>query len=117
MAASVGTALPVGVPVAEVVGTGTSDLARDGGKGTLAGEPTVSPLRSPGGSRRNYYAVYCGNVPGVYRHWSVASLQVNGVKGNSHKGFDTLEEAVESMRSAGFKVRDDGVVEQDPPGK
>ena len=77
--------VPVAVPVAQVV-----EETRSVGK-TGSEECSVSPARSPGGGRRSFYAVYKGTVPGVYRQWSVASIHVTGFKGNSYKGFDTLE--------------------------
>ena len=115
--------IPVAVPVAAVVEavkrspkTPYENPMHSRGGGSGAGEAIRLPSRSPG-SRRNFYAVYRGLTPGVYQHWSVASLQVTGVKGNSYKGFDTLGEAVASMREAGFTVNDEGLVESKKPGK
>ena len=76
----------------------------------LAEVVTASPVRSPGGSRYEFYAVYRGRAPGIYRHWSVASLQVTGFSGNNYRGFRTLREAVESMRVAGYDASGEGAV-------
>ena len=92
---------PVAVAVAAVV-------EQTGGVSVPSGAEAKSPICSPGGSRFEFYAVYRGLEPGIYRHWSVASLQVIGQPRNSYKGFRRLTEAVDSMRAAGYNVTDDG---------
>ena len=121
--------VPVALPVARVLPTDVGIKADDNPDLTgvnpvhgiraaaVVGSTGQSPVRSPGGSRRSFYAVYRGKTPGVYRQWSVASLHATGAKGNSYKGFDTLAEAVESMRAAGFDMSDEGEVLPARPGK
>ena len=91
----------IAVAVAVAFGEAESEAALDRGR-------VDSPTRSPGGNRFEYYAVYRGVLPGVYRGWGVASLHVIGQPGNSYKGFRSLVEAVESMRAAGHRVTDEG---------
>ncbi|KAI1325593.1 ribonuclease H [Xylariaceae sp. FL0255] len=40
-----------------------------------------------------YYAVRCGHKPGVYDTYEECYKQIEGFKGSSHKGFQTLEDA------------------------
>ena len=95
-------AIPVAATVEDSVPTAVAVAVAD--------QEPRSPARSPGGSRCEYYAVFRGRIPGVYRHWSLASLQVQGFPGNSYRGYRTLEEAMEAMRSAGLYVRGEGPV-------
>jgi ribonuclease HI len=44
-----------------------------------------------------YYAVKSGVIPGIYRDWDVAKLQVNGYNGAVHKSFKTEVEAINYM--------------------
>lgn len=44
-------------------------------------------------AKKKYYAVKVGKKPGIYLTWDECKLQIEGVSGEKHKGFQTLEEA------------------------
>ena len=47
-----------------------------------------------GKKKPNFYAVRVGEVPGIYKTWAECEKQVKGFTGAKHKGFATLQEAV-----------------------
>jgi ribonuclease HI len=52
-------------------------------------------------TKKKYYAVARGQVPGIYENWSGpdgAQAQVSGFPGAQYKGFQTIEEAREWLR-------------------
>ncbi|KAL4749321.1 hypothetical protein BDW72DRAFT_204863 [Aspergillus terricola var. indicus] len=55
-------------------------------------------------SGKNYYAIYKGRVdrPTIVSSWAQAHPRLEGYNGADHRGFDTLEEARESMQKRGF---------------
>ena len=83
---------PVALPVAEHVQS-TEEVA------TYA--PSLTPSRS---SRKKWYAVFRGHVPGAYREWETAQLQLARFSNNSYLGFNTLGEAVDALRRYGLHV-------------
>ncbi|KAJ3752627.1 hypothetical protein EV360DRAFT_88565 [Lentinula raphanica] len=56
-----------------------------------------SPMRRSGRSYQ-YYAVFVGDQPGLYRDWADASARVTNYPGNMHKGYDTYEQALAGWR-------------------
>ncbi len=44
-------------------------------------------------SKKKYYAVAVGRVPGIYTDWPAAEAQVKGCQGAKFKGFASREEA------------------------
>lgn len=46
-------------------------------------------------SKKKFYAVKRGVVPGIYESWDECSKNVNGYSGSIYKGFETRAEAVE----------------------
>lgn len=44
-------------------------------------------------AKKKYYAVKVGKKPGIYLTWDECKMQIEGVSGEKHKGFQTLEEA------------------------
>ena len=55
-----------------------------------------------GKNGKNYYADARGNQIGIFSNWLDAGPSVHGYKGNLYKGYNTLEEAKDYMRLAGF---------------
>ncbi|CBF82335.1 hypothetical protein AN9202.2 [Aspergillus nidulans FGSC A4] len=55
-------------------------------------------------SPKNYYAIYKGRVdrPTIVSSWAQAHPRVKEYNGADHEGFDTLEEARNSMQKRGF---------------
>ncbi|KAL4762226.1 RNase H1/viroplasmin domain-containing protein [Aspergillus foveolatus] len=55
-------------------------------------------------SRKNYYAIYKGRVdrPTIVSSWAQAHPRVEEFNGADHEGFDTLEDARNSMQKRGF---------------
>ena len=49
--------------------------------------------------RNNYYVVWKGKRPGVYKSWSECKAEIEGFKGAQYKGFATLAEAEEAFES------------------
>ncbi|KAJ3751859.1 hypothetical protein EV360DRAFT_89294 [Lentinula raphanica] len=45
-----------------------------------------------------FYAVYAGDQPGIYKDWADASGRVTNVKGNRHKGYKTWAQALKGWR-------------------
>ncbi|BBM97327.1 hypothetical protein MPTK1_1g04850 [Marchantia polymorpha subsp. ruderalis] len=50
-------------------------------------------------TKRKYYAVKSGHVPGIYDTWEDCKRQVTGFKGNQYKSFPTLVEAEQYLNS------------------
>lgn len=44
-----------------------------------------------------YYSVRVGKIPGIYKTWDEAKIQVNGFAGAKYKSFTTEREAIEFM--------------------
>lgn len=54
-------------------------------------------------SRKKFYAVAAGHVPGIFTTWPLAEVQVKGFAGARYKGFETREEAVSWLQSPASK--------------
>ncbi|CAI7815822.1 unnamed protein product [Closterium sp. NIES-54] len=52
------------------------------------------------GSKNKYYAVRKGHQPGIYLTWPECQRQVTNFKGNQHKSFATLDEALSYLALA-----------------
>ncbi len=46
-----------------------------------------------GKSKNNFYVVWVGVKPGIYKSWDECKLQVHGYEGAKYKGFKTKQEA------------------------
>ncbi len=54
-------------------------------------------------AKKKYYAVACGNRPGIYKTWPEAEAQVKGYSGARFKGFASIEDA-EQWLNGGHSV-------------
>lgn len=43
--------------------------------------------------QNNFYVVWVGNIPGIYKSWKDCELQINGYPNAKYKGFKTIEAA------------------------
>lgn len=43
--------------------------------------------------KNNFYVVWVGNTPGIYKSWKDCQLQINGYPNARYKGFKTIEAA------------------------
>ncbi len=43
--------------------------------------------------KNNFYVVWVGNKPGIYKSWKECQVQINGYPNAKHKGFKTIEAA------------------------
>ncbi|GAB1416502.1 ribonuclease H family protein [Paludibacter sp.] len=50
-------------------------------------------------SKNNYYVVWDGVKPGIYKSWDECKLQIHGYVDAKYKGFKTLEEAQKTFNS------------------
>ena len=48
--------------------------------------------------KNNYYVVWEGIKPGIYKSWNDCQKQINGFPGAKYKGFKKYETAVEAMK-------------------
>lgn len=62
-----------------------------GGAGLLLSGPP--PIRIEMTTKKKFYAVAAGRVPGIYDNWPQARAQVDGFAGARYKGFADREEA------------------------
>ncbi|HNX24710.1 MAG TPA: ribonuclease HI [Spirochaetota bacterium] len=51
---------------------------------------------------KKFYAVAKGHKPGIYNNWPAAQAQVEGFHGAVYKGFPSMAEAEEWLKSPGF---------------
>lgn len=56
-------------------------------------------------AKKNFYAVAIGRVPGIYRSWAAASLQVTRYNGAVFKGFTTESEAKKFLEENSLSSR------------
>ena len=54
-------------------------------------------------SKKKYYVVWEGNVPGIYESWNETQLQIKGYPNAKYKSFKTLEEAKEAYAGNYFE--------------
>jgi hypothetical protein len=60
----------------------------------ILSSPEQEPRKTSSNKKtKNFYAVAAGHVPGVYKSWAEAELQVKGYPANKYKGFKTEEQA------------------------
>ncbi len=57
---------------------------------------------------KKVYAVAKGRKPGIYNNWPAAQAQIDGFPGALFKGFSTIKEAEEWMKSPGFSKPSSG---------
>lgn len=43
--------------------------------------------------KKNFYVVWVGKIPGIYKNWNECKQQIEGFSGAKYKGFFTIEEA------------------------
>ncbi|NDV67294.1 viroplasmin family protein [Dysgonomonas sp. 25] len=51
-------------------------------------------------AKKNFYVVWNGVKPGIYRQWNEAKAQVEGYDGAIYKSFPTLEQAEQAFRDS-----------------
>lgn len=49
------------------------------------------------GSKKKYYVVWKGAVPGIYQNWAACQAQISGFPGALYKAFDTPEAAQQAF--------------------
>ena len=52
-----------------------------------------------GKSKNNFFVVWDGKTPGIYRDWVSCKNQIHGYAGAKYKGFETEKEAIEAYNS------------------
>ena len=62
-------------------------------------------------SHHNFYAVVKGRNPGIYSSWTECQQQVDGLKHNSFKGFNSLREATDFMLWGGMSLNEIDLVD------
>ncbi len=52
--------------------------------------------------KNNFYVVWVGNKPGIYKSWKECQVQINGYSNAKYKGFKTIEAANDAYKE-GYK--------------
>ncbi|MCR5098040.1 MAG: ribonuclease H family protein [Lachnospiraceae bacterium] len=65
-------------------------------------------------AKKNYYAVWSGKKPGVYKSWDEAKEQVHGYPGAGYRGTATYEEAALLVKNNGAGSETAGEAEAEP---
>ncbi len=56
---------------------------------------------------KQFYSVACGRTQGIFLQWSAAKAQVDKYPGATHKGFETLEDAIDFMLAHSYTTIED----------
>ncbi len=70
-----------------------------------------------GKSKNNFFVVWDGKEPGIYRSWEICKQQIHGYSSAKYKGFETEHEAIEAYNSPYWEYVGKNAVQKKPVPK